>query len=207
MIAPLDAVPSIGRRRVVTEALEISPFGCISGGDPFLDRFSRRVSTAASAWCPSYWDMRLMPAKDILQSYLDDMGDIVMRERFEDYAARIQLPLNIITASASLTVRTLKDLEDGFDDFNEMIQSLGVTAMLRTVKIARFIGNDHVIGIYDTRLMGSSRQVLPTFHSKIWIGTYDGLWKAIRIQNTTNDARWPMLYTRLAEAPWPIEEN
>jgi hypothetical protein len=207
MIAPLDPVPSIGRLHVAAEALEISPLGCISENDPFLDRSSRRVSTAASAWCPSHWDMRLMPAKDILQSYLDDMGDIVLRERFEDYAARIQLPLNIITASASLTVRTLKDLEDGFDDFNDMIQSLGVTAMLRTAKVARFVGNDHVIGIYDTRLMRGPRQVLPTFHSKMWIGTYDGLWKAIRIQNTTNDARWPMLYTRLADAPWPIEEN
>lgn len=148
-----------------------------------------------------------MPAKEILQSYLDDLSDIVMRERFEDYVARIQLPLNILTSSANLTVRSIGDLQDGFDDFCEMIMSLGVTDMVRTVRIARFLGNEHVVGIYDTRLMNGPRQVLPTFHSKMWIGTYDGVWKAVKIHNTTNEARWPMLYTRLGDVPWPIEES
>lgn len=148
-----------------------------------------------------------MPARDILQSYLDDMKDIVMHERFEAYASRIQLPLNILTSSANITVRSLADLQDGFDDFTEMMQSLGVTDMIRTVKIARFLGNDHIVGIYDTRMMDGARQVLPTFHSKMWIGSYDGIWKAVQIHNTTNDTRWPMLYTRLGSEPWPIEET
>ena len=165
------------------------------------------MPTAFSVWRPSHWDMQLIPAKEILQSYLDDMGTLVMRERFAEYAARIQLPLNIITSSASLTVRTLKDLEDGFDDFCDMILNLGVSGMIRTVKVARFVGNDHVVGIYETRLMDGSRQVLPTFHSKMWIGTYDRTWKAIKIHNTTNEARWPMLYTRLADTRWLIEES
>ena len=148
-----------------------------------------------------------MPAKEILQSYLDDLGDIVMRERFEDYAARILLPLSIITSSASLSGCSLQDLQDGFDDFSDMILSLGLTGMIRTVKLARFVGNDHVVGIYETRMMAGARQVLPTFHSKMWIGTYDGTWKAIKIHNTTNEARWPMLYTRLVDTTRLIEEN
>lgn len=142
----------------------------------------------------------------ILQTFLDDVGAMVMDRRFEDYAAMIELPLCILTSSARLTISSLDDLEDGFDAFADMLQSIGVTEMNRTVKHARLLGNDHIVGIYETQLMNGTRQVLPTFHSKMWIGVYDGRWKAIRINNTTNDSRWPMLLTRLAPHQWQPEE-
>lgn len=148
-----------------------------------------------------------MLPKTILQTFLDDIGETVMGERFEDYTARIELPLTILTSSASLKITTVEDLQDGFDAFVEMLRSIGVTDMVRTVSNARFQGNDHVVGIYETRLMNGTQQALPTFHSKMWIGLYGGIWKAIRINNTTNDARWPMLLTRLAPSPWTTEEH
>lgn len=142
----------------------------------------------------------------ILQTYLDDVADAVMNERFELYCARIQLPLNIVTSSANLRIDTIEDLQDGFDDFTEMLQGYGVTRMVRTVNVAKFEANDRIVGIYQTRLMDASRQVLPEFHSKMWLCRYDGIWKAIRIHNTTNEARWPLLLSRLAPEPWPTEE-
>lgn len=147
-----------------------------------------------------------MLPSSILQNYLDEVARTVLAERFEDYAARIQLPLRILTSSANLNVATLDDLQDGFDDFIEMIHSHGVTEVIRPVKAAVFQGNDHIVGVYETRLMAGKRQALPTFHSKMWIGCYDGVWKAIKIHNTTNEARWPMLLTRLDTALWPPEE-
>lgn len=147
-----------------------------------------------------------MRASTILQTYLDDMGKAVMNEWFEDYTARIQLPLTILTSSASITVTNRADLEDGFDDFVEMIRSHGVAHMQRTVQAATFQGNDHVVGVYETRLMAGEKLALPVFHSKMWIGCYDGAWKAIKIHNTTNEARWPMLLTRLSPEHWLSEE-
>lgn len=148
-----------------------------------------------------------MLPSSILQTYLDRVGQAVLMERFEDYAACVQLPLRILTSSASLNVSTLDGLRDGFDDFVEMIQSHGVTDMVRPVRAAVFQGNDHIVGIYETRLMGGTRQVLPSFHSKMWIGCYDGVWKAIKIHNTTHEARWPMLLTRLDTSLWPPQET
>lgn len=147
-----------------------------------------------------------MRATTILQAYLDEMGKAVMNEWFEVYASRIQLPLSILTSSANLTVRTLADLEEGFDEFVEMIRIRGVTDMLRTVQAATFQGNDHIVGVYETRLMAGDKLALPVFHSKMWIGCYDGAWKAIKIHNTTDEARWPMLLTRLDRDTWLTEE-
>lgn len=147
-----------------------------------------------------------MLASAILQAYLDDMTRAVMNEWLEDYSARIQLPLSILTSSASINVTTQAELEDGFDDFVEMIRSHGVTRMVRTVQAATFQGNDHIVGVYETRLMAEDKLALPVFHSKMWIGCYDGVWKAIKIHNTTNEARWPMLLTRLSPELWLSEE-
>ncbi len=87
-----------------------------------------------------------------------------------------------------------------------MLHSHGVTEMVRTVQAATFQGNDHIVGVYETRLMAGEKNALPVFHSKIWIGRYDGVWKAIKIHNTTNEARWPMLLTRLSPDLWLSEE-
>lgn len=162
---------------------------------------------AGGAFRPEGKEVFLMLPKSVLQTYLDEIGKAVLDERFEIYAAMIELPLTILTSSARLKIDTLETLEEGFDAFTDMLLGMGVTDMVRSVKHARFQGNDHIVGLYETRLMNGSRQVVPTFHSKMWIGNYDGRWKAVRINNTTNDARWPMLLTRLAPPPWPPEES
>lgn len=152
-------------------------------------------------------EARFMSPVAILQTYLDRIAQAVLRERFDEYRALIELPLSIQTSSANLTITTEEDLLDGFDDYTDMLQSHAVTDMIRPVKAAIFQGNNHIAGIYETRLMSGSRQVLPSFHSKMWIGCHDGVWKAIKIHNTTKETRWPMLLTRLSTKHWLSEEN
>jgi hypothetical protein len=153
---------------------------------------------------PSTKREKAMGPADILQTYLDDIAQTVMKEQFDAYAARIQLPLRILTSQASLKVATTEDLKDGFESFIEMIQSHGVTDYLRFVHAANFQGNDHIVGVYETRMLSEGRLVLPIFHSKIWIGQYGGAWKAIKIHNTTKETRWPMLLSRF-DGPSPKE--
>lgn len=148
-----------------------------------------------------------MLADRVLQTYLDEMGDFVMRDRFEAYATRVRLPLHILTSNANLTVATIDDLQDGFDDFVEMIQSRNVTDMLRIVMAAAFDGPDQLVGIYETNLLNGQDHVVPPFYSKMWlIRNDDGIWQATKIHNTTRDTRWPMLLTRVKPVQWPPEE-
>lgn len=165
------------------------------------------LSVALDARRPGNTVSSDMLASSILQSYLSSMADAVITERFDIYSAGVHLPFSIVTSAASLSVTTVEDLQDGFDDFNEMLQGHGVTRIIQTVKVAMFESNDRIVGIHQTRLMDGSRQVLPEYYSKMWIGCFDGIWKAIRTHNTTNDTRWPIMLTRLAPLPWPTEET
>jgi len=148
-----------------------------------------------------------MDAAEILQRFVNHMGDAVMTEQFEPYLAGVHLPLNIVTSSANLTVDTVEDLVDGFDDFCDMMQSLGVSDMVRTVMEARFDGTDQIVGIYETNLMNGNRHVVPPFFSKIWIGRHDGVWQASKIHNTTYNARWPIPMHQVEAAHWPPKES
>lgn len=147
-----------------------------------------------------------MLASEILQTFLTRMANAVVAGRFEIYSAGVQLPFTILTSAASLSVTTIEDLEEGFDEFTEMVLSRGVTKIVQTVKVATFESNDRIVGIHQTKLMDGSRLVLPDYYSKMWITNFDGVWKATKTHNTTKDTRWPILLTRLETEPWPPEE-
>lgn len=144
-----------------------------------------------------------MSAEAIVQQYLDVVGDAVMARRFEDYSARIQLPFNIVTSAANLFVKDLADLEDGFDDFIDMLASQRVDNMIRVVKEAQLHGRDDISGIYETNLLSGSTRVVPAFFSRIWLHRFDGVWKATKIRNTTRDSRWPIQLHNVQSAAWP----
>ncbi|TAG12428.1 MAG: hypothetical protein EAZ40_15715 [Rhodobacterales bacterium] len=147
-----------------------------------------------------------MHATETLQNFLDFMGEAVMSERFEAYLTGVRLPLNIITSAANLKVETVEDLVEGFDDFCDMIQSQGVSDMVRTVMEARFEADDLIVGIYETRLLNGDRPVVPTFYSKIWLERHSGVWQASKIHNTTYNARWPILIHQVEAAHRPPKE-
>jgi hypothetical protein len=134
-----------------------------------------------------------MDTSAVLQTYLDEMSCFVMHERFEEYAARVRLPLVIRTSVACLTVTTLRDLEEGFDDFIEMMRSRGVTTLQRRVQEAAADGPDGITGTYETRLLAGDRDAMPSFRSRMWLVRAGEVWQATRIHNSTTDARWPIL--------------
>jgi hypothetical protein len=147
-----------------------------------------------------------MPATEILQQYLDLMSDSVLRGNFEAYAAHIDLPFNLVTSSASLYVETMEDMQDGFDDFVDMIESQGVTALIRIAKGASFDGNDMITGWYETNLLKGAQRIVPAFFSKVWLRNVDGVWKASKITNTTKDDRWPIQIFKVEPADSPPME-
>jgi len=177
-----------------------------------------QLSDPVTFWNGSAWDEDTgrrsrtslewgsMLATEILQKFLDDIGKAVLQERFEDYCAGIRLPLNILTSSASLNIATVEDLEDGFDDFTDMIQSRGISTMIRVVMDAWFETPDQIVGIYETNLMKGEQHAVPRFYSKMWLGRFEGVWQTTRIHNTINDSRWPILMNNIQPAQWPPKE-
>lgn len=138
---------------------------------------------------------------EILERFLETVGQAVVDGRLEVYARHVSLPFVLETASATLTVTTMDDLEEGFDTYGEMLADLGVTSIQRKVIRAFAPTPDRVHGQYTTRLMAGNLQVAPMFWSQTQIDLIDGVWKAGFIRNTTTDGRWPVLMPNTCRPP------
>lgn len=134
-----------------------------------------------------------MTAVETLEQFLDAVAKAVVDGRLEDYARHVILPFVLETTSATLTVSTMKELEDGFDAYGEMLADLGVTTIQRKVIRAFAPTPGRIHGQYTTRLLSGNRQVAPMFWSQTQIDLIDGVWKSGFIRNTTTDGRWPVL--------------
>ena len=122
-----------------------------------------------------------------------------MRGDLPRYEQLVLLPFNLETSKANLVVTTAKDLQDGFDDFTDMLESQGTTDMIRSVKRAHYTRDGDVVGEYETELLKGSQRVVPPFRSNIRIRNTGGVWAAVAISNNTTSQRWPVLIPRVAE--------
>lgn len=131
---------------------------------------------------------------------------MVMDGDFGGFANHMVVPFTLVTASANLSVATLDDLQDGFDDFVSMLEDMNVTALLRKVIDAQFISGSMINGTYSTVHLCGDAVVVPEFYSRIWLRHIDGIWKATEIRNTTRNERWPIICHKVDSAAWPPKE-
>jgi hypothetical protein len=187
--------------------VEHSPAGCILPGVPYpvhrKNRAARRVLTGQA---PIVRETGLRLASEILQSFLDAIAICVRDDRFEDYARSVKLPLVVKTSAATLTVATLADLEEGFDEYCDMLRWRGVTRMVPTVIEARFEQPESLVGVYRTVMLGGDRPVIPPYFTRIWLQCDGDTWQATRMHNNTNDPLWPLLLNRVTPVDSPPEE-
>ncbi len=132
-------------------------------------------------------------AVSTLQTVLDQIGEAVMRDDFEHYAAHVSLPFNLITETANIYVTTLHDLEEGFDAFVIGLQTMSATAMNRLVEHAHYSPNGDLRGSYVTYIVSANRAVISSFRSEMTLRCVGGVWKARTISNTIHNNRWPII--------------
>ena len=103
-----------------------------------------------------------MDAEQILQSYLNAVGEAVMADDWPTYSAAIKLPCLILTSGENKVVATLEELRAGFDLFRETLRTQRVTDYVRLVEQAAEAGPDLIAGRYVSHLIsGRHRVALP----------------------------------------------
>lgn len=134
-----------------------------------------------------------MTPAEILQSYLDDVGAAVLTGDWDAYQARVLLPFQLSTQTATLTVSTTTDLRAGFDDFHQMLRIQRVTDYVRIVDRADLMPDGQISGHYRSHLMAGGHRMMPPFKSEITLRLVGNLWRATAITNELTNSRWPIL--------------
>lgn len=138
-----------------------------------------------------------MIAHRILQDYLDAVGRAVMEDDFATYADHVSIPFVLATAATTLVIKSVEELEHGFDSFVEMIESQGVTDYVRVIESAVMSDDGLISGRYVTHLLSDGTPKHPPFTSRIGLRLEDDRWRAVTIANDLTNARWPIILNEL----------
>ena len=139
-------------------------------------------------------------AERIFQDYLDTMSKAVMEQDYPTYAEGITLPFTLETATGLSVIEEDAALRQGFDVFQDLLKTQGVTDMIRLTLSAAFQGNDEIAGRYTTHLLRNGARVSEPFASRMIIRQEDGQWRCREIRNELAVRKWPIHDTRVSAA-------
>jgi hypothetical protein len=129
----------------------------------------------------------------IYQQALNAVSDAVMAGDFDSYAAMIDLPYLIHTATADLLVTSRDDLRPTFDALSQGLTARGVTHYERVAREADFVARDRIDGWHHTHLLCNGRHVAYPHVSRHTIVRREEQWLFSEVH-----------YTMLSASKWPL---
>lgn len=138
-----------------------------------------------------------MPAMQLLQSYLDEIGTAVLGGDWETYRAHVELPFTLITETATLLVETEADLRKGFDSFHDMLKFQKVTQYIRLADSAVDLSDTLISGRYVSHFIAGTHRIIPPFRSTMTLRLIGNRWRAVAITNSISNMQWPIQVPRV----------
>ena len=126
-------------------------------------------------------------ALSIFQENLDAVNDAYLHEDFEVLQQRLMLPLFKQGTARSEVIADTAALREEFDGLTRSFRLHGVTDLVRTVKVAHFLGEDRIFGSYRTHVLAGTRLVVPSYISAVTLERdADGQWRMTSIMHPLN---------------------
>lgn len=138
-----------------------------------------------------------MPAMELVQSYLDEIGTAVLVGDWDTYRTHVGLPFTLITENATIVVATEEDLRKGFDSFHHMLMFQKVTQYIRLADSAVSLSDTLISGRYVSHFIAGSHRILPPFRSTITLRLIGNTWRAVAITNSISNMQWPIQVPRV----------
>ena len=134
-----------------------------------------------------------MDPGQILQTYLNAVGEAVMVDDWPTYSAAVSLPCLILTSDESKVVASLDELRAGFDLFRDTLRLQRVTDYVRLVEHAAQAGPGLISGRYVTHVISASQRVVYPFRSHMTLRQFGANWRAVSVTNSLPNSRWPLV--------------
>lgn len=138
-----------------------------------------------------------MPAMELAQSYLDEIGNAVLAGDWDTYRAHVELPFTLITETATIVVATEEDLRKGFDSFHDMLKFQKITQYIRLADSAVALGDTLISTRYVSHFIAGSHRIIPPFRSTMTLRLVGNRWRAIAITNSISNMQWPIQVPRV----------
>jgi hypothetical protein len=138
-----------------------------------------------------------MPALELVQSYLDEIGAAVLTGDWDTYRNHVDLPFTLITENATMAVATEEDLRKGFDSFHDMLKFQKITQYIRLADSAVALSDTLISGRYVSHFIAGTHRIIPPFRSTMTLRLIGNSWRAVAITNSISNMQWPIQVPRV----------
>lgn len=137
----------------------------------------------------------------IYQTALDAVSQAVLSGDFFGYAAMIDFPYLVHTATADLLVTTTADLRPTFDALHQGLWTRGVTHYERVARWADHVGRNRIEGWHHTHILANGESLTYPHVSSHALVRRGELWlfSEARYDALRSD-RWPLDFSGILEA-------
>lgn len=129
---------------------------------------------------------------EIYQNALNIVSEAVLAGDFDRYAAMIDLPYLVFTATARLLVTSREDLLPTFRALHEALQHQGVTHYERVARAADYVQRDRIEGWHHTHLISHGESVNYPHVSRHAIVRRSDAWLFSEAHYPIKADRWPV---------------
>ena len=142
-------------------------------------------------------------AEAIYQVHLDSATASLLRGDFDTFQHLVSIPHHMTTETVVIVVKSLSEMKDLFDQFSQMYANAGLTDFIRTVREAKFVGPDEIIGTHISHQIRNGQRILPPYPNRArLVRGSDGAWRETHCANAIlNNFENFKLWTRVADEP------
>ncbi len=133
----------------------------------------------------------------IYQDALNAVSEAILAGDFDTYAAMIDLPYLIHTATADLLVSTVADLRPTFEALSQGLKARGVTHYERVSRAADYVARDRIEGWHHTHMLAGGAPLACAHVSRHTLVRRDGHWLFSEAHYTLTAKRWPLTEEQL----------
>jgi hypothetical protein len=129
----------------------------------------------------------------IYQTALNVVSQAVLAGDFDTYAAMIDLPYLVHTATADLLVQTRESLRPTFDALSQGLRVRGVTHYERVARAADYVARDRIEGWHHTHILIDGEPLAYPHVSRHRLVRRDAGWLFSEAHyNAVTAGHWPM---------------
>ena len=135
----------------------------------------------------------------VMQDVLDVQSHAFLNGDVAAIRNTINLPYRRMTMDMDVIVETEADLRIGMEAFAGSLVSLGVNHFIRLATDAEFLNDDIIEGHYVTHALRNAMQMVPSYHNRIVLQNFDGVWRTIELESKLEARKWPISLLRVAD--------
>ncbi len=116
-------------------------------------------------------------------------SDAILSGDFEAFRTCYRLPVTMESYDGQRQIDTEDDLRSFFDGLRHQMQRLGVTELYRTLIDARFLEDDTIAAMHETRLLRDTLLLHGPYPAYVVLRRVDGDWKIVHGKFAVSDSQ------------------